>query len=776
MLKACSLMAKILLLLPGIAASFFAHAQPVEQLLAKAKASGANEAIYLHTDKMFFLPGETIWFNAFAFAGKEAVTDKSILVVNLIASKNHFVESKKMLLINGTAASYFVLPVNDSNSYYYLQAYTSGMIALDSSNIYTKQIFLKNNCNQYETGIVENDPVQFFIEGDGVVDGFTNTIAFKIPPAGKSEEIISGIVEDENGVEATSFTSTFEGMGKFELLTEEGKNYFAVFEADGKKNKIPLNLKRSTVNTLLNIYPVAGGLVYRIRSMKPGKFQFVAQADYNIRYKAIVDIENSLGFAKFLPDSILGPGINHMVLLDDKNRVMAQRLYFNEWAKMQNSPRVHIENALTNAGELIVQLDNMKKGNYSIAITNAAIDPGFEKDNMPGQVKFSALKSMPSEAGRISEILNDSIRKRCFDLLMLTNFSTRYDMNRINALYNNKIVDDGEEIKTLGQLSDAEKNRVLKNEELTIFIKQADTLRGVVQTTSDNNGMVKLPSLILEDSATVYFRQLKDRYPKYMLKITPARQAPIIKKEIDFFIKSCDSLLGNTSAEINKIKLWNKETEIKMMQNITLNSIKKSNRQLMEEKYVSPWFNSLSNERGNFDFINDYTGITSGNVIDFLKNRIMVNGSGEVSGYNMILNESVVDKNIMYSINMSDIAYIKIMGSNFIPPVSPYIPGEPTLIVYTKKGEDNTNGTMGVFKEKIAGFATTKAYYNPVFENGMLPGASRGTLYWNSSVKPEITKTLYCKLMNTTAKSIRVILQGVDENGDAVYFNRVYNF
>jgi len=118
------------------------------------------------------------------------------------------------------------------------------------------------------------------------------------------------------------------------------------------------------------------------------------------------------------------------------------------------------------------------------------------------------------------------------------------------------------------------------------------------------------------------------------------------------------------------------------------------------------------------------------------------------------------------------VAIIKVMGNNYIPPVGPYIPGAPTVIVYTKKGDDNTGGTLGVFKMKVTGFATNRAYFSPVFDRGILPSENRSTLYWNASVKPGKNKMLNCKLLNKAAKNIRVVLQGIDEKGNPVYFSK----
>jgi hypothetical protein len=48
-----------------------------------------------------------------------------------------------------------------------------------------------------------------------------------------------------------------------------------------------------------------------------------------MKYKAVFQVESSEGFAKYLPDSILAPGVNHFLLLDQAGKLVAQRLYYN---------------------------------------------------------------------------------------------------------------------------------------------------------------------------------------------------------------------------------------------------------------------------------------------------------------------------------------------------------------------------------------------------------------------------------------------------------------
>ncbi len=745
-------------------------AQSIEQLLTKARELGANEYVYLDLDKSSFIPGETLWFKGYAFAGNEQLTDKTILHVSIVAPGNQIVSEKKLLLKGGAAAGYFILPISDSISYYSIQAYTTGMITLDSANVYSRTIFLKNDCNQYSLTDKLETNFETFPEGGSLIEGISNTVAFRIQFAADNAIGVGGLVLDQNADTVLSFEPSIGGLGKFEMTAESGKQYKAVVTIDGEKIERRLPIAAPIDYSILNVYPVNKGFAIRVRSNQSGKFSFIAASDYAIRYKAVFQVEQNLGFAKYLPDSILSPGVNHFLLLDQSGKIVAQRLYYNINNTVSNAD-LTVDDSLNGAGQLLVHFNQLPKGNYSLSITNANKVPAMRGNDIRSLKMESSIVDWQAAFGQVPLFENDSIRKIYYDLLMLTQGSMRYEAKKILGFSNKSVVDDGEMIRTLGQLMDAEKNRLLPNEELTIFIKQADTLKAVIETVSDKMGLVRLPSMILEDTATVYFKQPKDNYPKYLLSIKPTNIATIVKPFPVKKVKDCENRITPLPAEITQVIEWNNENS-RMMQGVTVTGIRKSPTQLVEEKYVSPWFSSLSNERGSFDFINDYPNLGMGNVIDFLRNRVMINGSGDVSSANMVLNESVVDKNIMMSVNLSDVAIIKVMGPNFIPPISPYIPGENTVIVYTKKGDDNTAGSMGVFKMKLPGFAANKPYFNSVFDNAIVGNSQRTTLYWNPAIQGGKFNGLFCKLLNPTATNIRVVLQGIDEKGQPVYIEK----
>jgi hypothetical protein len=87
----------------------------------------------------------------------------------------------------------------------------------------------------------------------------------------------------------------------------------------------------------------------------------------------------------------------------------------------------------------------------------------------------------------------------------------------------------------------------------------------------------------LEDTATVYFKQPKDNYPKYLLSIKPTNTASCIKPMPLQQVQDCEKQLSVTPAEIAQVMEWSKETS-KMMLGVTVTGTRKMPTQLAEEK------------------------------------------------------------------------------------------------------------------------------------------------------------------------------------------------
>ncbi len=107
-----------------------------------------QEKAYLHTDKPFYLIGDTIWLKGYlvnAQSHKEKDAQSRFLYVELIDRKNKVIQRKKIKEKEGCFYNYMPLDNEFAEGEYILRAYTTLMRNEGEAFFYTKQITIYNN-------------------------------------------------------------------------------------------------------------------------------------------------------------------------------------------------------------------------------------------------------------------------------------------------------------------------------------------------------------------------------------------------------------------------------------------------------------------------------------------------------------------------------------------------------------------------------------------------------------------------------------------------------
>lgn len=102
------------------------------------------ERPYLHTDKSYYYPNETVWFRGYMNYGAKAYRDSlsQVLYVDLLNASHDVVLSKIFEIHNGKAIGNFAVPPFLQGGDYVLRAYTRWMLNFDSSLVYIKPLKL----------------------------------------------------------------------------------------------------------------------------------------------------------------------------------------------------------------------------------------------------------------------------------------------------------------------------------------------------------------------------------------------------------------------------------------------------------------------------------------------------------------------------------------------------------------------------------------------------------------------------------------------------------
>jgi hypothetical protein len=203
------------------------------------------EKAYLHFDKPYYVAGDTIYFKAYVTFGEqhELSRQSGVLYADLIGPQNNIYKSIKLQLKDGLAWGDFALPDSLVKGLYKIRAYTQLMRNVNGSAIFEQLIPIGSfNYPSPDSKAIENKAdLQFFPEGGDLVYGLNSKVAFKAINTSGLGLSVKGALIDNEGKTITSFSSTYLGMGFFNLTPEEGKTYKAdVTFADGTQHTFNL--------------------------------------------------------------------------------------------------------------------------------------------------------------------------------------------------------------------------------------------------------------------------------------------------------------------------------------------------------------------------------------------------------------------------------------------------------------------------------------------------------------------------------------------------------
>ncbi|RZM28816.1 MAG: TonB-dependent receptor [Pedobacter sp.] len=251
------------------------NADPVEKIVAALQRwadTNPQEKVYLHTDKPYYMVGDTIWFKGYVTIGSKHQLSalSGALYVDLISETDSLTRSIKLPVISGMSKGTFVLPDSSfKEGNYRLRAYTQWMRNAGPDYYFDKVITIGNS-------IV--DPVFAKIDYEyGKVGDKVTTMAVITYTNEKGEPIMNkpvnyDIREGYNSLHLDKKSTDANGQIKIPLqLGKSGKlgdiNLVTKIEATTKE----LTLKKFAVKlvstqTDVQFFPESGPLVNGVRT------------------------------------------------------------------------------------------------------------------------------------------------------------------------------------------------------------------------------------------------------------------------------------------------------------------------------------------------------------------------------------------------------------------------------------------------------------------------------------------------------------------------------
>lgn len=768
-----------------------------DTLFNKLENQYPQEKVYIHYDRAYYNPGETIWYKAYVFSGNRPSLISSTLYTELINEKGVLIDRKTLPLQGSSTASFFDLPDSLKSSVLYVRAYTSWMQNFDSSFLYVKPIKI---ILPTAASFVKKDPVyslSFFPEGGDMFNGISSRIAFKANDDQGFPFKIAGDILNSKGQKVAAFSSVHDGMGFFILKPVAGEKYKAVWKDNkgtAKETVLP-DAKQKGVS--LSVNNNGSLLTYTLKRSAdvPDNYKtvhLVAHIQQEVVYIAKLNLSTK--------DSVTAPidigdtrdGILQVTLFTEDKIPIAERIVFIDQGNYFFFTDLHTTTKnLAAKGKNTIQLDvgDTLLTNLSVAVTDVATNtPSDEEETIFSHVLLSSdIKGFVYNPAYYFSGTADSLKQH-LDLVMMTNGWRRFKWQDI-------VNDKWPQIKYMPQPYITVKGNVLglqpsvlsQGQQLSVIMTTGKENKQFMVIPVNKNGEFELKDMIFYDTAKLYY-QLSNDKDKRMTTMASFQfrnnfllgpNKPLANLKSFFKPVLPDTALQRKNSFANRMRLeeFINGQKVKELEGVKVTATIKSPQEKMDEEYTSGFFKG--GDSRTFIVEDDNAAKSMMSVLMYLQGRVAglqvtMNGNtgGSLTWRNsstaVFLNEVQTDISMIQTLSMNDIAMIKVF-----PPIFYGASGGAgaggAVAVYTKKGKANNEDVKGLSFVSISGYSAMKEFYSPDYTKPEEKAKSdfRTTLYWNPYVvfDKNNRRALLSFYNNDNAKKLRVIVEGVNQDG-----------
>ncbi len=783
----------------------------VDTMLLQYKKSDIREKIYVHFDKSIYNPGETIWFKAYLSSGVSRSESSTNFYAELFTDSGRLIDRKTAPVLFSGAHSHFEIPATYARQRLVFRAFTVGMLNSDTNFLYSKAITIANPGTRIAKTKAPEPILSLLPEGGDLVMGVEGNVAFKAALPDGVPVQVTGSIMGSDGKEVISFASIHNGMGTFKLLPKEGETYSVRWiDEFGKEHQqhlqpaVTQGVSLQVTDKMGEISGTSIGKTFTITRPENApdrlkRLNLVGIMNGEVMYEAMINLSSRTKATATIPTEQLGTGIIQLTLFDVNWFPLAERICFVNNQNFEFDadawiPELNTEKRKLNIAE--VKISDTLPANLSLAITDADLDmPLPMADNIVTTTLLTGeLRGIVYKPYYYFYNTSDSVGLH-LDLVMLTNGWRRYHWNKVfNPDSTRPLYADNHFLSIEGNLIGGA-TRHKEGLELVGFLKTANSEKSsLIVLPVDRSGKVIQSDLFFYDTARLVLNYNdKNRIfdPSSFLVSNGLLQVNVrsgLSAAMAGFPYLPDSLVLQKNIRNNAafLKVAAKQfANAHELENVTVTAKTKTSVEKMDERYASGLFSG--GNATQFDVANDPTAASSMSLFQYLQGRVaglQISGVGPSATLNwrggtpgIYMDEMQSDVSMAGSINMADVAYVKVYnpGSSF-----GFRNGANGVIaVYTKRGGDITTSTdskMGAVK--INGYSAIKEFYaydyskpspDDYYDNLGV------TLHWEPMIwlgDNQKRKTIRF-YNNDITKRFRIVLEGINDEGRLVHIEKV---
>ncbi|MBP5398051.1 MAG: hypothetical protein J6Y32_05440 [Bacteroidales bacterium] len=407
----------------------------------------APEKLYAHLDRTCYTVGETIWFRGYL----QNASQRSMLPLSryiyaeLLDAKGHAVTRVKVKEEDGIFPGYLKVPGSLETGFYTFRAYSQSQLNVPSDYLFNERIRVVGDKKKKMIPPKTNPRdvrLSFYPESGRYFAGVRSTIAVKATDkAGRSVDC-EGRVVDAAGQTLARFLTVHDGMGKMEFTPEANTKYF-VETASGKRFPLPAP---ATDGAVIRLRIEASSYLISVVGQGEGKASLLLRDAGALTPLTNLKLDGRVQTFR-VEKSEFRPGINHLLLVDSRGMILAERLFFvygTSIPRCSVTPTDFIAypRSLVKAEVSLADADgNALTGDCSVSVTRAVLEHWQQSS---GILSYLGLSS--ELAGTINSpdwyfdaqtpLAN---RIRAMDLLMMIQGWRYYDLDQMFKLVGGKV-------------------------------------------------------------------------------------------------------------------------------------------------------------------------------------------------------------------------------------------------------------------------------------------------------------------------------------------------
>ncbi len=770
---------------------FSAFGFSVEDDSLKNPGSILFEKVYLHIDRELYAPGDEVWFKSYLVSGvnNQLIPGYKNIYVELISASGVILENKLLLSKGGTAKGDFHLSDSLDNGIYTVRAHTKYQKNFGEESYFYKKIVVSASqssldlSNKFDEIKPTKIDVSFLPEGGNFVLNAVNRIAFKaIDETGKGISM-KGKIVDETGEEVVAFETTYKGMGKFVIMPQEGKTYYAMVEGFPDFNYQFETPKPDGIS--LHYEPDGNYLLVSLfRNLKVTATEyFVLKASH----KGMELFNSPITMTDFqhaqrLYKGLFPLGISKVSLIDKSGNKIAERLIF---VRNKNDSKLQIELDKTeyktrekveiDIASLLTESDTITS-KLSVAVVHEDyFSAGGNNQTIESYLLLdSELKgSIESPASCFVDDSDISAEEK-IDLIMLVNGWRSYywdDLEKFRGAVLPNWADIGLSIK--GNVvkqwggKPVDNGKVIMGPFSSSFIFE--------ETRTDSHGNFSFDKLYLKDSALIMINaETKNGSKRTNLTLEPQPDFDS-KVSAEILINICpDIIIPQKFYRDNYYRLL-AEREFRIKSGILLDDVTVIGQKVTGDGH----FRLYSEPDISFTIKDEDRAFL--NILDYLDGRVpgvLVNGE-EVRIRNaqrnplLLVDGLATEWSDMVNIPVGDIDKIEILKSGFAMATFGSRGGDGVISVLTKmgKGEWENNWERiihGRITPRVRGFQQAREFYSPKYTYENINDARpdyRPTLFWNPDVAVTNGSAKIEFFTSDNLARYQVVVEGISKNG-----------